>query len=128
MGGHMTENKPLILAVDRNSRNLELLVQFLEREGFQTITANSLENFTLILAELRPIQIGLIDISGFNCQIWTHCEQLREQNIPFLVLLPKQSAAIQQESLVHGAQSILIKPLVIKQLLGLIRSLLEAQA
>jgi DNA-binding response OmpR family regulator len=123
----MTETKPLILAVDRNPRNLELLGQFLDREGFQTVTAISLESLDQILSQSLPIQLVLIDISGFDRQIWNYCEHLRAKEIPFLVLLPKQSVAVQQEGLSHGARGMLVKPLVSQQLLGMIRSLLESQ-
>ena len=44
------------------------------------------------------------------------------------MISPKQSAAIQQASLTHGARGVLIKPLVVRELLGLIRSLLEEDA
>lgn len=75
----------------------------------------------------QPIQInlGLIDITGFDSSIWEWCEQLKNQQIPFLIVSPRQSTVIQQQSLVAGASSILIKPLVIKQLFTLIKSLLE---
>ncbi|PSB05302.1 response regulator [Merismopedia glauca] len=123
---HQIES-PLLLAVDRNPRNLELLKQFLDRSGFQTITAHSLEGLAQTLAETSQIQLALIDISGFDRQIWTYCEQLRSQQIPFLILLPKQSTAIQEEGLSHGAQGMLVKPLVTRELLALIRSFLEVQ-
>jgi DNA-binding response OmpR family regulator len=122
-----TTEAPLILAVDCNLHNLALLKQFLDRAGFQTMTAHSLESLTEILANPASIQLALIDISGFDRQIWDHCEQLRSHQIPFMILLPKQSAAIRQAGLLHGAQGILVKPLVTKELLGLIRNLLEVQ-
>jgi DNA-binding response OmpR family regulator len=121
-------DKPLLLAVDRNHRNLELLSQFLSKEGYQTQTANSLEQFNQILDESKQIELALVDISGFDRRIWDCCERLRGEKIPFLVLSPRQSAAIQQESLAHGASSMLVKPLVVKELLGIIRSLLDEQA
>ena len=34
-----------ILAVDRNQRNLELLSQFFNKEGYQIVTASSFEEF-----------------------------------------------------------------------------------
>jgi DNA-binding response OmpR family regulator len=118
----------IILAVDRNSRNLELLSQFLGHEGYQTHTAATLEEFDQVLGEDNNIGLALVDIAGFDRSIWERCEGLRHHRIPFLVLSPKQSAAIQQESLTHGARGVLIKPLVVKELLGLIHSLLEEDA
>ena len=108
----------VILAVDRNHRNLELLSQFLGREGYQTRPAATLEEFDQALAEANGIGLALVDIAGFDRAIWERCEGLRHHEIPFLVLSPKQSAAIQQASLTHGARGVLIKPLVVRELLG----------
>jgi DNA-binding response OmpR family regulator len=115
---------PVILAVDHNHRNLELLGQFLGREGYQTRTAATLEEFDEALAGADDIGLALVDIMGFDRTIWQRCEELRHHKIPFLVLSPKHTAALQQESLTHGARGVLVKPLVVKELLGLVRSLL----
>jgi hypothetical protein len=42
-----------------------------------------------------------------------------------LVVSPKINAAIQQASLAHGARGVMVKPLVVKELLGLIKGMLE---
>jgi DNA-binding response OmpR family regulator len=118
----------MILAVDHNHRNLELLGQFLGHEGFRIRPAATLEEFDQALAEANSIGLALVDIAGFDRTIWERCEGLRHHKIPFLVLSPRQSAAIQQASLTHGARGVLIKPLVVRELLGLIRSLLEEDA
>lgn len=115
-------NRQSILAINHNRRNLELLTQFLGKEGYQVESATSIEEFEQALD--KAIGLALVDISGFDRSIWEWCQQLRERGIPFLVLSPKQSTAIQQESLAHGARSILVKPLVVKELLGIIRSML----
>jgi DNA-binding response OmpR family regulator len=117
--------RPVILAVDHNHRNLELLSQFLGREGYQTRTAATLEEFDQVLAGANSIGLALVDIVGFDRTIWERCEALRHHKIPFLVLSPRQSSAIQQTSLSHGARGVLIKPLIVRELLGVIRSLLE---
>jgi DNA-binding response OmpR family regulator len=114
-----------ILAVDHNHRNLELLSQFLGREGYQTRTAATLEELDQVLATADGIGLALVDSAGFDRTIWERCEELRHRKIPFLVLSPRQSASIQEASLTHGARGVLIKPLVVKELLGLIRSLLD---
>jgi DNA-binding response OmpR family regulator len=119
---------PVILAVDHNSRNLELLSQFLGCEGYQTRIAADLQEFDQALTESDGIDMALVDIAGFDRSIWERCEALRAQKIPFLVLSPRQSAAIQQASLTHGAHGVLVKPLAVKDLLGLIYSLLKEAA
>jgi DNA-binding response OmpR family regulator len=118
---------PLILAVDRNQRNLDLLEQLLAKEGYQLLTATTLEELDQALAGANGIGMALVDIAGFDRSIWERCEALRANKIPFLVLSPKQSMALQQASLSHGARVVLIKPLVVKELLGIIRSLLEEE-
>lgn len=115
---------PLILTVDRNRRNLELLAQFLDKEGYQSFGVSSIDEFEQALTQATEIALVLVDIAGFDSQIWKLCEQVRDQQIPFLVISPRQSTAIQQESVASGARSMLVKPLVVKELLRFIRSLL----
>jgi len=47
----MMADKPLILAVNHNRRNLELLAQFLDGEGYQTLPVASLEEYDQALSE-----------------------------------------------------------------------------
>ena len=115
------KDNSLILAVDRNHKNLELLTQFLGKEGYQVLAVSSMEEFEQALMRSKEINLALVDIAGFDRQIWEKCDRLRTENIPFFVLSHKQNVAIQQQSLTHGARSMLVKPLVIK-LLGIIRS------
>ena len=117
--------EPTVLAVDHNRRNLELLTQFLAREGYRTIAANSLEEFDQVLNEPNEVGLALVDISGFDRSVWERCERLREMSIPFLLISSRQSAALQQTSLAHGARGVLVKPLAVKELLALICSFLE---
>lgn len=121
------KGSPQILAVDRNRRNLELLGQFLGKEGYQLLEATTLDEFDRALAESDAIGLALVDIAGFDRRIWERCEGLRAKKVPFLVLSPKQSTALQQASLTHGARGVLIKPLIVKELQGIIRSLLEEE-
>ncbi len=116
---------PLILIVNGNRRNLDLLAQFLGKEGYKTILAASLEETDQALAGPQKITLALLDLAGFDNRNWERCEQLQVKNFPFLIIYPKQSMAIQQESLARGARSVLVKPLRVKELLALIRGLLE---
>lgn len=120
-----TKQESLILAVDRNRRNLELLAEFLGKEGYRVLVATSMEEFDQAISESADIGLVLLDIAGFDSAVWDRCEQLRGQGVPFLVLSPRQSVAIHQESLAHGAAGVLVKPLLVRQLLGIIQSLLE---
>lgn len=116
-----------ILLVNVNQRNLQLLAEFLGKEGYTTFTASSLEEFDRALAGENNVGVALVDITGFDQSIWQRCEQLRSKHRPFLVISPRQSVAIQQASLSHGARGVMIKPLVVKELMGLVKGMLEGQ-
>lgn len=113
-----------ILLVSRLPRNLQLLSDFLQKEGYVTVTAGTYDEFDLILSKQGPIAGALVDITGFNAEIWQRCEQLRAATVPFLVVSPQQSAAVQKASLSHGARGVMTKPLVVKELIGIVQSLL----
>lgn len=118
-------SKPLIVTVDCNRRNLEILAQVLNKTGYTSLGVSSLEEIEQVLTQCTDdIKLVLVDISGFDRSIWQVCQRLRTLNITFLIVSPHQSACIAQTSLFYGARSMLVKPLVIKELLGLIRSLL----
>ena len=114
-----------LLLVSRMPRNLQLLTEFLGKAGYATLKVTSYEEFDQALAQQHAISGGLIDIAGFDADIWGRCENLRSARIPFLIFSPRQSAAIQQASLSHGARGVMVKPLVVQELIGVIQSILE---
>ncbi len=120
--------KHLLLIVGANRRNLELLAQLLGKEGYETIAAASLQECDQVLTGSQAISLALVDIGGFDRSIWERCERLREKDIPLFILSPKQSAIIQQESQAHGARGVLIKPLIAKQLIALVYTVLKGEA
>ena len=120
-------DQPTILIVAYNPRNLELLAQFLDEAGYQVLQASRLEAFEQILTTMSNLQFTLIDISGFDQCIWDSCKRLQTAQIPFLVISPYSNAVIEQQSLISGARSVLVKPLPTQKLLGLIGALLAQQ-
>jgi CheY-like chemotaxis protein len=116
--------RPLILAVDSNRRDLELLTQALEREGYQTRSATSLEELDQAIKEAKKISLALIDLASFDHSIWERCEELRKAKIPFLVISSQRSPLVQQESMRHGASGVLTKPLGFKEIVEYVRALL----
>ncbi len=114
---------PSILTVGRNRRNLELLADLLAREGFDTCQALSLDDLDRELSCKGKVSVALVDLAGFGARIWQRCEKLREDGIPFIILSPRQSKALESESRSRGASGILVKPLVAEQLLGIVRTM-----
>lgn len=108
---------PAVLIVDANRSELETLAKELEEEGFVTFGASSLDEMDSAIEGQENINLALIDIAGFDKSIWEHCDQLHEAKIPFIVIAPQRSPGIQRDSLKHGANGLLVKPLGIKELL-----------
>ncbi len=119
-------HKACVLTVARNRRNLEMLAELLGRAGMDTVAAESLEDLDRVLEELEGDGLALVDLSGFDNGIWQRVEALRHKGVTLLVISSETSAAIQRESLMHGARGVLVKPLVVKEFVGLVRGLLEA--
>lgn len=120
----MGPSKLPILIVGSNARNLELLAQFLKKESYETVAAATLAAFGEILESGNRIGIALVDISGFDRGIWEYCERCSNQGIPLLIISPQQLSTIRQESMSHGAQGVLFKPLVVRELVNLVNSMI----
>jgi CheY-like chemotaxis protein len=109
--------KPVILVADSNRANLELLSQQLGKEGYNTLSASSLEELDQAIRQIGKIALGLIDLSGFDQRIWERCEALRKARVPYIVISPQRSPLIQRDSMKHGASGLLVKPLGIRDLI-----------
>lgn len=108
----VSEDGPLILAVNHNRRNLDLLKQFLSEDGYRIVAASSLEELGEALSAEQHIELALVDISGFNSDIWRHCEHMRIRHLPYLVMVSrKEAAGILHQGYSHGARYVLVKPM-----------------
>ncbi len=112
-----------ILAVNSNEKNIEVLSEVLGKEGYIVDGLTSIENPDLNSLTASNYSLALVDITGFDQRIWNFCEQLREKDISFVVISPKKTISIQQQSIDSGAKYVMTKPLVIKELLLLIQSM-----
>jgi DNA-binding response OmpR family regulator len=103
--------------VDNNRSNLEQLARQLEEEGYVTVGASSLEEMDSAIKGQENIKLALLDLAGFDESIWERCDQLHEAKIPFIAVAPQRSPSIQRDSMKHGANGLLVKPLGIKELI-----------
>jgi DNA-binding response OmpR family regulator len=115
---------PTILIVDNNRGNLEQLARQLAEEGYATVGASSPEEMNNTIKERGNIRLGLLDLTGFDESIWERCDQMHDAGIPFIVIMPQRSPGIQRDSLKHGANGLLVKPLGTKELVEHIRAAL----
>ena len=118
---------PAILAADTNDRNLQLLSQFLGRAGFIITSVTTLDALDAALEQIESgYDLALIDLSGFDENIWNCCDRLNQHQIPWLgVCLANQENTMQQEGYRHGTRGLLVKPLSIETLVNAVRSVLE---
>ncbi len=117
----------LILLVNSNPRNIELLEQFLKKAGYETSGTTTLEEASQCLEGAKAPDVALVDITGFDQNIWTFCETLHSKEVPFLVISPRYSSALQQESIARGARGMLVKPLATRELLALIKIMINQE-
>jgi DNA-binding response OmpR family regulator len=113
----------ILLVLSFNRRNLELLTQVLKQANYQVIAISNYVDLDKALSDNATVHLGLIDLAGCDRSIWHYCEQLQALKIPFLTFTPQYNRVVEQDSLARGARSVLVKPLVIKNLLLLIHSL-----
>jgi DNA-binding response OmpR family regulator len=66
-------------------------------------------------------------LARFEARIWSRCERLRQEGIPFLVLARRRDARLERESLARGARAVLVKPLPAGELLRIVAGLLEGE-
>ncbi|MFE4107731.1 hypothetical protein [Almyronema epifaneia] len=73
------------------------------------------------MQQTSTIDLALIDISGFDRQVWHYCDRLKDRQIPFFVLTPRLDSKVNHLSLLHGANACLGKPLNRQSLIQLIQ-------
>ena len=118
-----------ILVVDRNPRNLQLLLECLGGSGFQMLCAGDLAQFDEALAQPDSIRLALVDVDGFDVAVWDRCRRLHENKIDVLVLVGRRAVPVVQiHSLRCGARAVLPKPLSPKRLAQMVRGLMEVPA
>lgn len=117
--------EPCIFVLSKAPRNAELLVEFIEQQGYAGHGAVSLDELDQALDRGSGIDLALLDLSGLDSSLWDRCERLHRLGIPFLIISPRHSAAVARESAARGARATLTKPLVMREIATLIRALLE---
>jgi len=116
-----------ILVIEQNTCNLDLLRALLIQEGYLVVEATTLEKADQIL-EGDDINLALVDIEGFDYRVWERCEIMRRRGIPLLVVFSGTDNYQREESLRHGAQVVLAKPLITQELICMLNNFLEGHA
>lgn len=117
----------LILIVGTQERNLALLDSFLAGLGYRCKQALGMAAMDQLLAADVNFDLALLDITGFDASIWQRCQMLHDRSVPFIIISPRQRLGLQQQGLEHGARSLLVKPVAMRELAGLVRGLLSEE-
>lgn len=114
----------VILIVDTNRSNAETLAQELVQEGYETIVAASPEEMEQLLQGEKKPALAVIDLSGFQEDIWGGCDRMHELKIPYILIAPQRSPSVQRDSIQHGACGLLVQPVATRELIEYIHTAL----
>lgn len=106
----MPEQTAIVLALVKNERNLELLTDLLQNEGYHVQMATTVTDFDHKIESTDDIGIAVLDIDGFTRTIWDRCDRLHEADIPTLVLTRTQPDKARREAFKRGVRAVLEKP------------------
>ena len=119
----MSANK--ILIVDDDSNIVELIRLYLEKEGFETVTAangrQALEKFSSEAPALIVLDVMMPEMDG-----WQVCREIRKTSeVPIIMLTAKGETFDKVLGLELGADDYMVKPFETKELIARIKAVLR---
>src|SRR5215813_2313626 len=120
----------LILIVEDNEKNLKLVRDVLQFQGYETLEASTAEEGLAIAGARKPTLI-LMDIQLPGMNGITAFQRLREEpstrRIPVLALTAQAMTQEREDLLAAGFDGLLSKPINLKEFLAVVRKLLDSQ-
>lgn len=114
-----------ILLVDDDIRNIYALTSVLEQQGMKVITATNGKEALRKLEKLPHIDLVLMDIMMPEMDGYVTMQHIRQQelfrNIPIIAITAKAMNGDREKCIQCGASDYISKPVVIEQLLSLMR-------
>ncbi|MGI6451525.1 MAG: response regulator transcription factor [Desulfitobacteriia bacterium] len=119
---------PKILVIDDEVRLLEVIKEYLLKEGFEVFTSINGEEALRLFPLLRPdfiiLDLMLPDLSGEEI-----CKQIRrESDVPILMLTAKSGEEDRIKGLALGADDYLVKPFSPRELVMRVKAILRRTA
>ena len=119
----MANNK--ILIVDDDSNIVELISLYLEKEGFDTLTAANGKIAVDLFKEEAP-SLVILDIMMPQMDGWQVCREIRRvSNIPIIMLTAKGETFDKVLGLELGADDYMVKPFETKELVARVKAVLR---
>ena len=121
----MSEEKQIVLVVDDEPKILDVVVSFLEADGYKAISAkngvNALKLFAATQPQLVILDIMLPDIDGIEL-----CRQIRKKSqVPIIMLTAKVGEEDTVRCLDSGADDYVTKPFSPRALMGRVRAVMR---
>jgi len=114
-----------ILIVEDDSNTAMLVKTYLEREGYETITADDGEK-ALQLARQKKPGFVILDIMLPKVDGWEVCRQLRTfSNVPVLMLTAREEEIDRVTGLSLGADDYVVKPFSPRELVARVKAILR---
>ena len=120
----------LILIVEDNEKNMKLVRDVLQFNGYQTVEATTAEE-GLTLARAKPPGLILMDIHLPGMDGITALSHLKQksvtQRIPVIALTASAMPNERQQIMDAGFDSYQAKPITVKELIELVREILDTR-
>lgn len=118
-----SENKILVVEDDRKTASLVAL--YLEREGFQVLTAHDGKK-ALELARENTLSFVILDLMLPKVDGWEVCRMLRKQSdVPILMLTAREDEVDRISGLTMGADDYVVKPFSPRELVARVKAILR---
>jgi DNA-binding response OmpR family regulator len=118
--------KPLILVVDDDFNIRDLLSGYLQKSGYEVVTASDGPSALDLAEERRPALVVLDVMLGGDMDGYEICRVLRARSrVPVLLLTSLGADAQQITGLEAGADDYVVKPFSLRQVVARIRAILR---
>ena len=105
-----------VLALASNGRNLELLAETLEHDGYLVDAVADLAAGRELLDS--GFGVAVVDVDGFSRAVLTLVEELHGRGTPVVVLSRRVSSVLRRQAMDAGALAVLEKPVTRAELTG----------
>ena len=114
-----------ILVVEDDKKTASLVVLYLEREGFQVMTAYDGRQALEMARRNKPIFV-ILDLMLPGVDGWEVCRQLRQSSdVPILILSAREEEVDRVSGLTLGADDYVVKPFSPRELVARVKAILR---
>lgn len=99
---------PTVFVLASNSRNLELLADALERDGYAVVSASTFSDADERVDD--DFELAVVDVDGFSRAVLALVEDLHAKGTPAVVLSRQVSSVLRRRAMNAGALAVLEKP------------------